>query len=310
LASNLVFATRPLGLSLSKIIICRAYCLVISKNNKLSFILYEYRRAYSLSKPLLYCNHLDSFTSPIPFAYTSRLNKPYLVNLSLDQLYNYVIFSVKVGNVLPIDTKFLVYIKMRYHSDSFYMCGSQFGFSSCCDISEHFDIVNARVIESFTSYNLVDDDLDYIQLSFTHLDVKILSDFYMDKSNFYKDNSASEIRKINSIISIPVSISEYSLGEPLKVSLHKDNNITNIYLYTKNTAINFMDRIKAINFMDRIKAIAKLLPASSKHKNMLLGSRYKFYHISEKLISAIYAIKRLVDGSVDKIRYSLNGVIM
>lgn len=35
--------------------------------------------------------------------------------------------------------------------------------------------------------------------------------------------------------------------------------------------------------MDRIKAIAKLLPASSKHKNMLLDSRYKFYHISEKL---------------------------
>lgn len=107
----------------------------------------------------------------------------------------------------------------------------------------------------------------------------------------------------NTIISnknILVSTNESSLGSPLKVELNNDN-IVFIYLTLGN---------ETINFLDKIKQNAKFLRPKHRDNIILFDKLYKFYLLSDSRSSYVLAVKWLDEFNIDKIRYSLNGVVM
>lgn len=88
------------------------------KNNKAKFV-----RFYASST-----SFYDPFTAPIPSSYIIKSNKPFIVILRMSDLDTFNTFSSKIENSIPINTPYIVFIKLRYFSDSFCMCGKQFGF--------------------------------------------------------------------------------------------------------------------------------------------------------------------------------------
>lgn len=144
------------------------------------------------------------------------------------------------------------------------------------------------------------DDIVYIQISFRKLDVKLLSDFMLDKSlDVTKAMTKTEIESIASTCDVPVSTDESSLGAALKVTF-VDNIITSIYVTVKN---------ESFNFLDRIKAQSKLLPRGHKYKITKFDSSFKFYltYINTKYY--VLGIKYVDTNKVVKISYFLNGVV-
>ena len=102
------------------------------------------------------------------------------------------------------------------------MAGSQFGlnYNNVSQIDSLFDIVKIRIASTFDVYNMTNDDIVYIQLTFRKLDIKLLADFTLDKNSIVNDNITD--REINTIISttnIPMSTDESSLGTALRVTL-------------------------------------------------------------------------------------------
>ena len=136
-----------------------------------------------LNKRLFASVSQDPFTNPIPSSYVRQSNKPFIVILSLRDLDDLNTISGKIKSYLPINISYIVFIKLRYFSDNFCMCGKQFGFDfkSEDQITWLFYIVNNRITGSFEAYNMIPDDIVYIQMSFRKLDVKLLSDFILDK---------------------------------------------------------------------------------------------------------------------------------
>lgn len=98
-------------------------------------------------------------------------------------------FTSKIESSLPINTLYIVFIKLRYFSDSFCMSGKQFGFDykSQDQIALLLDIVKSKIANSFEVYNMSNDNIVYIQIAFRKLDVKLLADFTLDKSSIIND---------------------------------------------------------------------------------------------------------------------------
>lgn len=66
---------------------------------------------------------------------------------------------------------YTVYVKVRYDVDNFFMAGNQFGFryDNETNLSDlYFDILQ-RLEQYYSSYNLSDSDIVYIQVSFRSL---------------------------------------------------------------------------------------------------------------------------------------------
>ena len=182
------------------------------------------------------------------------------------------------------------------------MAGSQFGFNYNCQsqIEWLFDIIKSRIANTFDVYNMTNDDIVYIQITFRKLDVKLLSDFILDKTlGVTKAMTKTEIDRISDTSNIPVSTDESSLGTVLKVTF-VDNIITSIYVTMGN---------ESFNFLDRIKAQSKLLPNGHKDKITHFDSSFKFYltYINTKYY--VLAIKYVDSNKVIKISYFLNGVL-
>ena len=98
-----------------------------------------------------------------------------------------------------------------------------------------------------------DDDIVYIQLSFRKLDVKLLTDFKLDKSSIVNDKMTSkEVDLITSTSNVPVS----SLGTPLKVDF-VDNLITFIYVTINNETFWIRLKVKQDSF--RLNIMIRLL---------------------------------------------------
>lgn len=111
-------------------------------------------------------------------------------------------------------------------------------------------------------------DIVYIHIAFRKLDVKLLSDFILDKSSIVNDNMTNrEINLIASTTNVPVSMNESSLGTSLKVDFF-DNSISYIYVTINN---------ETFNFLDRIKNQAKFLPYNHKDNVTYFDSSFKFY---------------------------------
>lgn len=117
----------------------------------------------------------EHFLSTIPSIYISSKNKPIFVYFNLNEL-NFIHFTSKISSTVPKNFVYTVFIKVRYSLDSFFMAGSQFGFdfSSNSEIQNLFNVVMSRLEGYFDAYNLSEDDVIYIQISFTQIDKKLL----------------------------------------------------------------------------------------------------------------------------------------
>ena len=106
-----------------------------------------------------------------------------------------------VSYKLPFDNVFTVYVKVRYNVDSFFMVGNQFGFvfNSNSSLNGLFDNINDRLSDYFSYYNLEDDDIVYIQISFRLLDRKVYSDLSIDKTNLSYTSSTKPNKRMSLI---------------------------------------------------------------------------------------------------------------
>ena len=179
------------------------------------------------------------------------------------------------------------------------MAGNQFGFnfSSDEDVDNLLISVTCRLEDYLSAYNLSEDSIVYVQISFRQKDNKLLSEFSLDKPSHIPNTDLISTEKI---ISLPVSINEDSIGKPLDVTV-SNNIITNISLNIKGNEVNFLDIIKskAKSFGNR----------SHKDNITSFDEDYKFYLLRDKH-EYVLAIKTLTTDSVDKIKYSLDGVIL
>lgn len=178
------------------------------------------------------------------------------------------------------------------------MAGNQFGytFSSLADIRGLFDVVTQRLTEYMEQYNLTDEAIIYIELIFRQKDKRLLSEFNLEKP-FHV--TKYEVLKTERELVIPVSVSEKSIGKPLSVNT-SNGLITHINL-------NLQD--KMVNFLDVIRNNAKLIRAGHKDNITHFYENFRFYLLKDKS-DFVLAIKKLSPNSIDKIRYSLNGVII
>lgn len=128
------------------------------------------------------------------------------------------------------------------------------------------------------------------------LDKKLLSEFSLTKPSHI---SKQEDIEIQNQLSIPISINNDSIGTPLPVNIY-NGIITNISVTIKNNQVNFLDVIKAK---------AKLLRSNHKDNITCFDANFKFYLLKDRY-AYILAIKILEHTSIEKLRYSLDGVII
>ena len=151
------------------------------------------------------------------------------------------------------------------------MTGNQFGFSfkDNISISNLYTIFNDKLEEYMDSYNLTEDDVAYIQLSFRTVDKVLLSEFYLESPSHI---TTIENKITSSQLSIPVSVNKDSRGEPLPVNV-LDGKITYIKLIINN---------KQVNYLDVIKDKAKLLKSGHIYNISSFENKYRFYKLKDK----------------------------
>lgn len=253
-------------------------------------------RHFSIALPF-YCSQNKIFNQIIPSTYISSKNKPILVLFYIYEL-NLTEFRNKIPSLVPKDCVYTVFVKVRYNIDNFFMAGTQFGFkySHNEDIQNLFSVVISKLETYFDSYNLTEDAIVYIQVSFWQKDLRLFSEFYLDKS-FHTCSDKNIIT--GNILSVPLSVNEDSIGKPLPL------NISNGIITHIITTING----KTVNFLDVIKNAAKVLRASHIDNIINLDENFKFYLLKDKY-HYVLAVKALGNNSIEKIRYSLSGVII
>ena len=242
----------------------------------------------------------NPFYSVIPTQYIQSKDLPIVLYFHLFVLNSPVEFKEAIISRISCGFIYTVFIKIRYNKDNFFMAGNQFGFDfkSFNDIDDLLSIVNGRLEEKFEDYNLTDEFIVYIQLSFKKLDTKLLSEFGVDNLNNVPLLAYSGVKqKLN----IPVSVNEDSLGKSLDVVI-VNNKIVNICLIINNNKVNFLEKIKEkasmlkrVNHTDNITSF---------------DSNFKFYLIRGENNNYILALNHINDKSIEEIRYSLNGVVI
>lgn len=125
----------------------------------------------------------------------------------------------------------------------------------------------------------------------------MLSEFSLDPKPLHISMPDHTFTK-NSLM-IPVSINKDSLGEALEVTI-SNGFISDIRLSIKGARVNFLSLIYAK---------AKILRNNHPDKITSFDAGFKFYSLLDNK-RYILAVKKLGDASIEKIRYSLDGVII
>lgn len=290
--------------NLQKFITTKLQVHINNNGYKLPFTILT--RDFSVKKPNLARDVEHSLALPsteylhniIPSTYISSRNKPLIVYFTIFDLNNSSLFNNRIISTIPKGFIYTVFVKIRYNYDSFFMAGNQFGFdfSSSVNIDYLLYNINTRLDEYFDVYNLSNESIIYIQVSFRKMDTKLLSEFYLHKPDHVSiyDNIITQ-KKLN----IPLSVNEVSLGSPLAVETH-NGFITKIFVTIYN---------KQVNFLDVIKNKAKFLRSSHKDNITLFDTNFKFYLLMDNSYYVL-AVKFIGEYSIEKIRYSLDGVVI
>ena len=183
------------------------------------------------------------------------------------------------------------------------MVGYQPKFSSVKDLEIIFNDINTRLEDYFSSYNLEDEDIVYVQVSFRLLYTLTWSDLVIDKEN---ENisylSSNQIKTTQDTIAIPVITSEDDLGKCLPVILdnNNNNNIKEVSVILKDVKCNFLDII-----------IEKTKYIKNNHNDVITSfdKDYRFYYIKSNK-DYILVVKYLGDGMVEILKYSISGVLI
>lgn len=239
----------------------------------------------------------DPFYTIIPSEYITSNNKPITLFFKLSEL-NLSTFTKYINSRIPNNFVYTVFVKVRYNYDHFFMAGNQFGFSfsSEDDLNGLFTTVLTRVDDYMDVYNLTDQAILYIQVSFWQKDKKLLSEFSLQEPSHIP---SSDIISTKENLNIPISINKDSLGQALSV------NISNGFITNINLTING----NKFNFLDLINNKAKLLRTNHKDKITSFDENWMFYLLKDKY-DYVLAVKILKPGFIEKIRFSLDGVII
>ena len=125
-------------------------------------------------------------TSPINEIFNHTISSVYVsaktgrIDLILNIHHiNSIDFPMIILKRIPFYCPFIVFVKVRYNIDEFFMAGNQFVFNyySSYEIQPMFDIVISRLNQYLDDYNLTEYDISYIQLAFRQKDKKLLSEF-------------------------------------------------------------------------------------------------------------------------------------
>lgn len=151
----------------------------------------------------------------------------------------------------------------------------------------------------FGYYNLTDDEINYIQVTFRLLNKEVFTELFLDKPKL-TNVSPSTISTIRDIISIPATTDETVLGKPLPVALALNNRIEVVNVVIDGVSLNFLDII-----------IEKTKYIRLKHKDVIteFDMSCKFYYIKSS-IDYILVIRDLADNKVEKLKYSLSGGVL
>lgn len=216
--------------------------------------------------------------------------------------YNISIFIDKMVNVnLSIYNIYTVYVKVRYDRDNFFMVGNQFGFNFSSENSYEvlFHDITIRLEEYFAYYNIINEDIIYVQISFRLLDKKIYSDLFIDKDKLV-NMTATEKKNTLDLVVIPTATNENGLGKCLPVVLDSNNKIKEVNVVIKNVKCNFLDII-----LEKTKYI------KNSHRDVITSfdKDYKFYYIKGN-IDYILVVKEIAQNRVEKLKYSTSGVLI
>lgn len=244
---------------------------------------------------------MDYFNNIIPSSYVQSKNKPLVVYFALHELYSPT-FNDKIISGIHMGHIYTVIIKVRYDGNNFFMAGNQFGFNyeSLNNIDDLLTIINNKLDDYFSDYNLSDDSVLYVEVTFRQLDNKLLSEFSL-KTPGYVEGFENKALVTTRDLNIPVSVNKDSLGNPLLTESH-NGYIVNISVKINN---------KIVNFLDIIKDKSKFLRKNHKDNITLFHESLNFYLLKDhRNNSYILAVKRVKDNSIEKIRYSLDGVVL
>lgn len=246
-----------------------------------------------------------SFSTPIPSQYVLSKEKDILFHIVPANIYDLQNFTTYISNGLVKDLLYTVYVKVRYDENNFFMAGNQFGFdfTSSDSISHLQENIIARLEEYFLDYNLTEDQIVYIQLRFKKLDKKLLQEFSSSNiKEIITTSTPSETLSLKGLISIPVSTHSDSLGKPLDINI-KDGFITNVFFSLNNEKVDFISRLQSSSLHSHTKG--KIAIDYTHH----FDPSYTFYLLKDKVFY-ILCIKYHSNGSIEKYRYGLNGVLI
>lgn len=111
------------------------------------------------------------FYNIIPSIYVYGKGKPISVHYNISDI-NSPKFANEIIAKVPLGFTYTVFIKVKYNFNEYLMAGNQFGFmfTSELDINDLYAIVYNRLDEYLDSYNLTEDDIRYVMLSFRQKD--------------------------------------------------------------------------------------------------------------------------------------------
>lgn len=98
------------------------------------------------------------------------------------------------------------------------MPGNQFGFDLSFDSKFEFlyNDIKDRIEEYFSHYNLVGEDIVYIQVSFRLLDKLVYTDLFLEKEKL-NSLSLTDKKFVTNLLTIPITTNENFLGNSLPV---------------------------------------------------------------------------------------------
>ena len=203
--------------------------------------------------------------------------------------------------------KYSVFIKVRFRDDEYRMAGSQFqqNFKSIDDFVNLQNTIIERLDETFNKYDIKINEVVHVILNIIPFKFELLKDFGLDKDmkekldllNIYKDKTSLE--KINNI---PVTTNYADTLDRIDVKI-KDGICVHIPFNYKGVEYNLVDLINEQN---------KLLSTRKRNDKDVVefDSGWVFYFIEGYRTPYILAHKKYDDGSIRKLRYHWNGVIL